>query len=1692
MQALGFMDVLNKGVQGQTATQPKQAQSKGFMDVLNAPGPELPDLSPKQIVPNQPPNNFMRLLLGGTQQTPDNQNFMQRGGAAPIPQTSNRYSGAAMGMPESEQTQPTVPLPKPDNFAAWNQELLSRGTQKALEFGQEYLVDPFEHLAQKGAKIGGEFGQYAATHPGVYPGMAEAGAPHPPAIPPDTAAQAPPAAVGISRGIGATAGAMAADPRNYPLMLGGFTSQIARRLMSMGFSAMMAKAAIEQSGELGKIIDNPSIPAEQKYELGTSAVLNTLMAAGAGAHAGAGKEAPPPQAPSLEAARPLETARPATSEVPALPIKDGRIALEDLGNPEATAQPSNLPGEIVGYAAHDGKPIIDMQKPPAQGEGEPEAIRRGAPAETTEQVNNAVPQEQSAERNTPQQRLLTSGADQLSVAAQPYVANANDIRDAVIERVIANPEATEKLTAALQQDPLVHIPDPSESTLRWYTSVVLNEVVDGQKPPFSRDVVEAIMKAVGPDDLLRFRDMRRKETTGNEQPEFTGDESSASRAGLARVPVSEINLDPQRFQFKTQVNEQGVGNLLKGQRFNEDLAGVVNVWRDPANGETYVVNGHHRVVLARETGQPEMNVRYLNAPDAVTARTIGALQNIAEGRGTAVDAAKFFRDSGYAPEDLDKAGISMGEATARNGLSLSRLTPFIFDAVATGRISEGRGIAIGEATADPAKQEAILKLVDKAEDRGKNVSNETVAELARMVESSGSRTEDVATLFGTETQTHSTALEKAEVSAFVKKQLANERRVFGSVSSEAKAGQLAIAGNKIKAAENRRIATEAGQLEEAYNTLSTRRGPVDDILEQAAQHLAKGGNPNAVKTEAYQNIRQSLSSLVSGAEEGSPRGVQANPAAGKVGNQEDSVTGQKFLYSGFPITEAFKNLSRFYNKHIAEPTIQKIGFGRTHLEVEREDPALAKAIRIVDNAPIYWRAKAENIVKRITGNLDRNQERLFALMADESSRENLKTNHPEEYRAAQSNRAIQQALEKYKPSEEMLREARRALGGTVIEEDYLKRVYDKYTAGIGKREGQSSEGALFNRVITPERTEKYSRDMTAEYHYQHGLHEFGPAFGTKYVATMLKLDRNNAYLEFASKATKLEQDRPLPNAIEYRGKTYLSPDAARDAVRAGRKNVKTYAVYDSGEGKRFEKGERFLGPRAVVDGMRRLDSNPEARKDGGFKRFLIENTIGFGLGVGHTFNVFRRISQSFPGGVANPAAWVKSASAVFSRELKARGISGVEDPTFDSLLRHGGISPEGVSTFKKYVGGNLNPGNWLRVISKVGHNWLFSPGGVDQRARLYIADLVKSQRPDLSDAQITERVREQLGNYNRVNWTTMQEKVGKFMLFPGWDTSSFAWVIRHPVRTTVPAAILILTANNVINALGGNKSQDRFDFSNVHFGDRAYGTSLVNEPIARKAVAPLLSAAVSKLQGQSNTQAVAAGTKAVPRAIRSMVDVLRPDLLAPFEAVANKDLRSGDIVKTGDFSRPGRFLPNKAAEDYALFALKKILPEAGRVMDTGSRPPDYKSIVGGTFGVPNYKFNAENRIMQRAGKSSDVSKVVSEMEQKDPEQLRQYFKKNPDAAVYTLFHGDIMEAVKDIHELDRLKESISGYKGASAEDKKQALTMISGERERALGRADAIDSAVQRVLEKTQQPPKSVADLPFLRNFIPRSQSASQ
>ena len=140
--------------------------------------------------------------------------------------------------------------------------------------------------------------------------------------------------------------------------------------------------------------------------------------------------------------------------------------------------------------------------------------------------------------------------------------------------------------------------------------------------------------------------------------------------GVQAVKVSEINVDPERFQFKQDMKKDtgvSTSSQITAKKWNPLYAGLLYLWQDK-DGKLFVVNGHHRLDLAKRLGVSEINAQIDREVDGVTAEQAyikGALINIKNGNGTVYDYANFFRKSKMSRQDaLDDGFIAKGKTLA--------------------------------------------------------------------------------------------------------------------------------------------------------------------------------------------------------------------------------------------------------------------------------------------------------------------------------------------------------------------------------------------------------------------------------------------------------------------------------------------------------------------------------------------------------------------------------------------------------------------------------------------------------------------------------------------------------------------------------------------------------------------------------------------------------------------------------------------------------------------------------------------------------------------------------------------------------------------------------------------------------------------------------------------------------------------
>ncbi len=322
-----------------------------------------------------------------------------------------------------------------------------------------------------------------------------------------------------------------------------------------------------------------------------------------------------------------------------------------------------------------------------------------------------------------------------------------------------------------------------------------------------------------------------------------------------------ISVDADRFQFKagSAAGTGSVGSLAGVQKFNHNLAGITQVWKDPHDGKTYIINGHNRLDLARKLGEDKLTVRFIQAEDAAEARAIGAASNIAEGRGTAIDAAKFFAQRGLDRHAIEREGITLRDKLANDGLALSKLDKGLFTRVVDGNLTTEKGAIIGAADLTHPQQRELAKLIDEqGKKRGGEITNNHLKELIDHAKAAPTVQKKTTSLFGDDVEEKSLLLHRSKLASQVKDKLSKEKKLFGIVARGTNAENLARGGNQINAEQSSQISHEAGTALATFDALKHRSGPIAQALNHGAERIHAGEDPRKVQKDVYARILEAV------------------------------------------------------------------------------------------------------------------------------------------------------------------------------------------------------------------------------------------------------------------------------------------------------------------------------------------------------------------------------------------------------------------------------------------------------------------------------------------------------------------------------------------------------------------------------------------------------------------------------------------------------------------------------------------------------------------------------------------------------------------------------------------------------------------------------------------------------------------
>jgi hypothetical protein len=368
--------------------------------------------------------------------------------------------------------------------------------------------------------------------------------------------------------------------------------------------------------------------------------------------------------------------------------------------------------------------------------------------------------------------------------------------------------------------------------------------------------------------------------------------NSSTEPGTVReMKPGEIGFDPSRFQYKLNATATTgeVGSLSGVRKWDANLSGVMAVWKDPGDGKVYVINGHNRLALANRLGAEAVTVRFLNAATATEARAIGALQNIAEGAGSPMNAAKFFRDTGIkSQQDVEARGLPLGSGQASKGLSLSKLPGDVFNAVVRGDLTVNRGAIIGGSGLDDTKQREVFKMIGSR----KAITDQTLQELVEHAAASVQRTQTTMSLFGETEEAKDNLITRAKLSASLKAKISREKRLFATVSKAKAASSLTEkGGNVINQEQSAKVAGEASEALGVFERLKSSAGPISSALNRAADRVEAGEAEATVRKELERDVFEAVQAELEAV------GLRKRPRADSLQERIDSLKRKCSTYS---------------------------------------------------------------------------------------------------------------------------------------------------------------------------------------------------------------------------------------------------------------------------------------------------------------------------------------------------------------------------------------------------------------------------------------------------------------------------------------------------------------------------------------------------------------------------------------------------------------------------------------------------------------------------------------------------------------------------------------------------------------------------------------------------------------------------
>ncbi len=350
---------------------------------------------------------------------------------------------------------------------------------------------------------------------------------------------------------------------------------------------------------------------------------------------------------------------------------------------------------------------------------------------------------------------------------------------------------------------------------------------------------------------------------------------------LRNDDLDTIGVDATLMQFKSGGDATGVTDRLLGvKEWSVERAGVSLVY-EFADGRRIIADGHQRLGLARRLSgngvDIEMPVLVLREAEGITpqeARARAAFKNIAEGTGSASDAAKVLRDMGATPLDM---GLPPKSALVRDAGGLVNLGDGTFGLVINKVISERDGAIIGRLINDILLQDGVAKLIAKLKPA---TAIETESIVRQAMNAGVSRGKQVS-LFGETDIAESLYLERARVLDRGLRMIRRNVDTFRTLTE--RGDDITGAGNVLDKVSNAQRLNIERTLKEYITAQAHRKGVIGDALTKAAHQAKESG-------QYAKAAREFIEAVTRAAKRGEIDGDSL--LANRLGSQSERQSGQ--------------------------------------------------------------------------------------------------------------------------------------------------------------------------------------------------------------------------------------------------------------------------------------------------------------------------------------------------------------------------------------------------------------------------------------------------------------------------------------------------------------------------------------------------------------------------------------------------------------------------------------------------------------------------------------------------------------------------------------------------------------------------------------------------------------------------------